>query len=64
MKDRGKRKELEYCNDKPCYDKKGAQSAKNFRMRSAHTILRIYNCPDCNLWHLTSKDVRVEKKTI
>ena len=39
---------------KPIYDKKGATTAKNFRMRVDHKKLRIYECPLANGgWHLT-----------
>lgn len=46
---------IEYCNGKPIYDKKGAQTAKNKRMKQDHVKLRIYHCTYCNGWHLTSK---------
>lgn len=45
---------LDYCNGKPCYDKKGARTAANKRFKEAHQKLRIYECPDCDRWHLTS----------
>lgn len=40
---------------KVMYDKKSAQTAKNFRMKNDHVKLRIYQCPDCNQWHLTHR---------
>lgn len=43
------------CSGKVAYDKKGAQSAKNLRYKQDHVQLRIYSCPKCNMWHLTSK---------
>lgn len=48
---------IEYCptTGKPCYDKKAAVSAKNARWDEAHVKLRIYPCPHCRCWHLTSK---------
>lgn len=44
-----------YCYGKPVYDKRAAQTAKNKRMDEGHVRLRIYNCPFCNGWHLTSQ---------
>lgn len=44
----------EYCTEgKVMYDKKGAVTAKNFRLKKDHVKLRVYNCPVCNHWHLT-----------
>lgn len=40
---------------KPCYDKKTAVTAKNQRWDEDHIKLRIYPCPHCRAWHLTSK---------
>jgi len=49
------REKREYCaNGKVSYDKKAAQTAKNRRWNEEHVELRIYQCPECNLWHLTS----------
>ena len=45
----------EYSCNKTRYDKKGALTAKNKRYRDEHTKLRIYECPICYGWHLTSK---------
>lgn len=45
-----------YCsNGKVCYDKRGAQTARNKRERNGSEPLRIYQCPKCNQWHLTHK---------
>lgn len=52
------------CNGKKCFDKKGAESARNKRLKPKRherrhgtpDKLRIYECPDCGRWHLTSKD--------
>ena len=46
---------IDFCNGKPCYDKKSAMSAKNKRFKEDHIKLRIYHCDECNHWHLTSK---------
>ena len=40
---------------KVCYDKKTAITAANKRFKDDHKKLRIYECPDCGYWHLTSK---------
>lgn len=42
------------CNGKNVYDKRTAQTVANDRNRRGVT-LRIYQCADCNWWHLTSK---------
>lgn len=42
------------CQNKNRYDKKGAISARNLFWRKQHKELRIYHCPICNHWHLTS----------
>lgn len=46
---------MEYCNGKATYDKKGATTAKNKRWKEERLELRIYPCPDCNMWHLTKQ---------
>lgn len=47
---------VSYCplSGKVMFDKKGAQTAANERLRKDHEELRIYPCPTCNHWHLTS----------
>lgn len=45
---------------KPCFDKKSAITAKNKREKESHQKLRVYQCPDCGGWHLTSQ-VKEEK---
>ena len=45
--------ELNYCNGKVCYDKKGAQTARNNQYKKYHAELYIYNCKWCSYWHLT-----------
>ena len=46
---------IDFCpiQGKPCYDKKGAITAKNARMKNDHMKLREYHCDDCNCWHLS-----------
>lgn len=51
----GRPKNRKKCRGKICYDKKGAITAKNKRWNDDHVPLRIYDCPDCNGWHLTHK---------
>jgi len=46
--------------EKPCYDKKGAATAKNKRYQQDRIELRIYLCN--GHWHLTS--LRASKKKI
>ena len=43
------------CFNKRGYDKKGAQTMKNVLLKQGVQYLRIYPCPICNNWHLTSK---------
>lgn len=42
------------------YTKRDAQTALNFllsvRNFKCRREKRIYHCPDCNMWHLTSKE--------
>ena len=42
---------------KICFDKKGAQTKKNWlERRGNEKLLRIYPCSDCNgAWHLTKR---------
>jgi len=47
--------EIERCQGKVKYDKKGAVTARNLRMKQARIYLRIYPCHLCNGWHLTSE---------
>lgn len=46
----------QYCGEKVKYSKKDALTAKNRRYSSEHIQLRIYQCPNCNGWHLTHKN--------
>ena len=50
--------ERQYCNGKNMYDKRGAETVRNERMRESHTPLRIYHCDDCGHWHVTHKAAR------
>ena len=47
--------ELGYCMGKKKYHKRDAETARNFRIQDGEEFLRIYQCPYCNFWHLTSK---------
>lgn len=55
----------EYCaeQDKNCYDKKGAESARNKRWKEDRVRLRIYPCPACKSWHLTEDDEAPPKRS-
>ena len=55
-----KRFEPRVCT-KLAYSKKGAQTARNQRLRSHHKrpdLLRVYCCTYCGKWHLTSKELQ------
>lgn len=43
------------CKHKKKLDKKGALTARNFAWQKEHVDLKIYPCPVCHHWHLTSK---------
>lgn len=48
---------VEYCsNGKVMYDKRGAQTARNRRLKR-EPYLRIYQCEHGNHWHLTHNRV-------
>lgn len=40
---------------KSMFDKRGAQTAKNALEYEQGVRLRIYVCPNCGKWHLTSR---------
>jgi len=40
------------CGGKKCYDKKLARTVLNIRKREG-SMVRMYQCPMCNMWHLT-----------
>jgi hypothetical protein len=44
-----------FASGKVMYDKRGAQTVKNTIYDKERLRLRIYQCPDCDTWHLTSK---------
>lgn len=55
---------LPYCNGKKRFpDKKSAVSAVNFLMRHGHgrrhrpDYVRVYPCPDCQGYHMTSRHI-------
>jgi hypothetical protein len=58
--------ELKRCQNggKPCYDKKGAQTAKNKRWQQEHVALRIYQCDFGDHWHLTHADPYREERNL
>lgn len=41
------------CTGKKRYTKKLAETLKNRLYDKRGLILRIYQCPECNTWHLT-----------
>ena len=45
------------CKGKLSYSKKDALTARNRRMQDGEK-LRVYQCPDCNQWHLTHVNLR------
>jgi len=55
----GVREDNEYCptTKKTCFDKRGAITARNARLKESHEKLRVYSCSFCGFWHLTSQDL-------
>jgi hypothetical protein len=48
-------KEYKKCLNKGCYSKKVAQTIRNLLFRKKGRKVRIYQCDQCNFWHLTHK---------
>lgn len=48
---------IAYCklSGKIAHDKKGAQTARNAARKWRGAECKIYPCPYCHFWHLTSK---------
>lgn len=44
-----------YCEGKMCYSKTRAEKASHACMKRRNRKLRVYPCPHCNYYHLTSK---------
>lgn len=41
------------CEQKKQYDKKGAQTLRNYWMKKQHMEFLIYACNICGAWHIT-----------
>jgi hypothetical protein len=55
----------DFCEGKTCYSKVEAATARNqaMRRRDNHPKhLRIYECPLCGRWHLTSRRAKDERR--
>lgn len=61
---KGIKSPVQFCptSGKTMFDKKGATTAANYRYQEDHTALRIYPCPFCRAWHLTSRINQQRKK--
>lgn len=51
----------DHCQGKNAYDKKGAQTSINYMKKRKGMKLRMYQCPESDHWHLTSRDGYGEK---
>lgn len=45
-----------HCNGKFSYEKIDAQTVRNIRESKGVKGLRIYQCDQCDYWHLTKKE--------
>jgi hypothetical protein len=45
----------EACKKKGAYDKKTAESIRNYLKKEKGKLVREYHCEICNFWHLTHK---------
>ena len=50
------------CLSKNAYDKKSAQSKRNYMLKQGHKRLRIYLCDYADHWHLTKRPLSVDLK--
>lgn len=56
-----KEKNIKACLKKGCYSKKIAQTIKNLLFKKGRKV-RIYQCDQCNFWHLTHKYRKRQKR--
>lgn len=42
------------CGGKNCYSKSKAEKVRQSTMKARSKKIRIYECEECNYWHLTS----------
>lgn len=56
----GKEKRESCKTGKTIYDKKSAQTLKNLTEKLHNIKMKIYECPECNHWHLTSVNAHRE----
>lgn len=52
------------CDGKEAYDKKAAMTAINYHKKHFGRILRCYQCPSCNHYHLTHKEKYSEQEKL